>query len=84
MHLHARRIRIDHPDEGKIDVTAELPKHFAESMHTLGFDLALGNTDALDDRPPMSREQKKAQARAHAKGVRKERRGERRGRGQKD
>jgi 23S rRNA pseudouridine955/2504/2580 synthase len=53
-------------------------------MHTLGFDLALGNTDALDDRPPMSREQKKAQARAHAKGVRKERRGERRGRGQKD
>ncbi len=82
MHLHARRIRIDHPDEGKIDVTAELPKHFAESMHTLGFDLALGNTDALDDRPPMNREQKKAQARAHAKGVRKERRGERRGRGE--
>ncbi len=82
MHLHARRIRIDHPDEGKIDVTAELPKHFAESMHTLGFDLALGNTDALDDRPPLSREQKKGLARAHAKSVRKERRGERRGRGE--
>lgn len=83
MHLHARRIRIDHPDGGKIDVTAELPRHFAESMHTLGFDMALGDTDALDDRPPMSREQKKSQARAHAKSVRKERRGERRGRGQK-
>jgi len=84
MHLHARRIRIDHPDGGKIDVTAELPKHFSESMQTLGFDMALGNTDALDDRPPMTREQKKSQARAHAKSVRKERRGERRGRGQKD
>lgn len=83
MHLHARRIRIDHPDGGKIDVTAELPQHFAESMKTLGFDMALGDTNALDDRPPMSREQKKAQARAHAKSVRKERRGERRGRGQK-
>ena len=65
-----------------IDVTAELPEHFAESMQTLGFDLALGNTDALDDRSPPSREQKKAQARAHAKTVRKERRGERRGRGE--
>ncbi|HVJ03670.1 MAG TPA: RNA pseudouridine synthase, partial [Sphingomonas sp.] len=83
MHLHARRIRIDHPDGGKIDVTAELPDHFATSMTTLGFDMALGNTDALDDRPPLSREQKKTQARAHAKTVRKERRGERRSRGAK-
>ncbi len=84
MHLHARRIRIDHPDGGgaKIDVTAQLPDHFAESMKMLGFEEALGNTDALDDRPPMSREQKKAAGRAHAKSVRKERRGERRGRGE--
>lgn len=82
MHLHARRIKMDHPDEGhaKIDVTAELPEHFAESMKMLGFDEALGNTDALDDRPPLSREQKKALGRAHAKSMRKERRGERRGR----
>src|SRR3546814_3945624 len=35
MHLHARRIRIDHPDGGKIDVTAELPQHFAESINDL-------------------------------------------------
>ncbi|MBO9621205.1 MAG: RluA family pseudouridine synthase [Sphingomonas sp.] len=83
MHLHARRIRIDHPDGGKIDVTAELPDHFETSMTTLGFDMALGNTDALDDRPPLTREQKKTQARAHAKTVRKERRGERRSRGAK-
>jgi 23S rRNA pseudouridine955/2504/2580 synthase len=38
LHLHARRIRIDAPDGGKIDVTAELPPHFAETLATLGFD----------------------------------------------
>jgi 23S rRNA pseudouridine955/2504/2580 synthase len=82
MHLHARRLRIDHPDGGKIDVVAELPSHFAESMTTLGFELAQGDALAFDDGPPPeSREQKKAKARAHAKSVRKERRGERRSRG---
>src|SRR3546814_3025269 len=30
MHLHARRIRIDHPDGGQVDVTAPLPAHFDE------------------------------------------------------
>ncbi len=83
MHLHARRIRIDHPDGGKIDVTAELPQHFTESMAMLGFDPALGDQLPMDDGPPpLTREQQKAQGRAHAKAVRKERRGERRGRGQ--
>ncbi|RYY23087.1 MAG: RluA family pseudouridine synthase [Sphingomonadales bacterium] len=85
MHLHARRIRIDHPDGGgeKIDVTAKLPEHFAESMKTLGFEEALGDAStAFEDRPPMTREQKKAAGRAHAKSMRKERRGERRGRGE--
>jgi len=77
LHLHSRRIRIDHPDGNKLDVTAELPAHFAESMKTLGFDQALGNTDLIEDRPPPTREQKKAMGRAHAKSVRKERRGER-------
>ena len=28
LHLHARRLRIDHPDGGRIDVTAELPDAF--------------------------------------------------------
>ncbi|MEI9928379.1 MAG: RluA family pseudouridine synthase [Sphingomonas sp.] len=84
MHLHARRIRIDHPDGGKLDVTAELPHHFAESMATLGFDPALGDQLPMDDGPPpLTREQQKAKGRAHAKAVRKERRGERRGRGQR-
>ena len=43
LHLHARRLRIDHPDGGRIDVTAELPAHFAESLANLGFDPALGD-----------------------------------------
>ena len=82
MHLHARRLRVDHPDDGRIDVTAPLPGHIAESLATLGFDPAAG--DALPDdseRAPPSRDQLKQRARAHAKSVRKERRGERRGRG---
>lgn len=81
MHLHARRIRVDHPDGDKIDVTAALPTHFAESLKSLGFDEALGDNMPADTRPPPSREEKKAKARAHAKTVRKARRGERRGRG---
>lgn len=81
MHLHARRLIIDHPDGDLIDVRAELPEHFAASLAQLGFDEADG--DALEvvlDRPAPDREEKKAAARAHAKQVRKERRGERRSR----
>lgn len=81
MHLHARRLRIAHPDGPALDVTAELPEHFAESMESLGFDLSLGETAFADDTPePATREVKKQQARAHAKTIRKERRGERRSR----
>ena len=84
MHLHARRIRVDHPDAdypgGKIDIDAELPQHFAESLTMLGFDRLAGDRMPLDEPLPPTREQKKAKARAHAKTVRKERRGERRGR----
>ncbi|WNO54545.1 RluA family pseudouridine synthase [Stakelama saccharophila] len=82
MHLHARRLRIGHPDGEKIDVTAELPHHFAESMGMLGFDPALGDALPIEDGPPpASRAEKKQKAKAHAKAVRKERRGERRRRG---
>ncbi len=84
MHLHARRIKIDHPDGGSIDVTAELPTHFAESLQQLGFELALGDALTLDEKTPPSKEQLKTRAKAHAKSVRKERRGERRGRGSDD
>ena len=83
MHLHARRIRVDHPDGGAIEVSADLPTHFAESLASLGFEAALGDRMPLDTPPPPTRADKKAKARAHAKQVRKARRGERRGRGER-
>ena len=81
MHLHSRRIAVDHPDGGKIDIQAELPLHFAESLKQLGFDEMLGNNMPLDAPPPPSKAVKKQQAKQHAKTVRKARRGERRSRG---
>ena len=81
MHLHSRRIAVDHPDGGKIDIQAELPLHFAESLKQLGFDEMLGNNMPLDTPPPPSKAVKKQQAKQHAKTVRKARRGERRSRG---
>ena len=81
MHLHSRRLRIDHPDGGAIDVHAEVPEHFAASLDALGFDLLLGEVGidpAEKGRPPKSA--LKAQAKAHSKQIRKARRGERRGR----
>lgn len=80
MHLHARRLIIAEPGGGKLDVTAELPEHFAATMESLGFDQ--GQSDAAplrgDEAPERSREEKKQAARAHAKQYRKARRGERR------
>ena len=82
MHLHARRLRVDHPDGSKLDVTAEPPRHFLESLQHLGFDLALA--DALPfDEPKFSEtpEGKKKAVSAAAKARRKDRKGERRSRG---
>jgi 23S rRNA pseudouridine955/2504/2580 synthase len=81
MHLHARRLVIDAPGGGTIDVTAELPEHFAASMEQLGFDPALSDAAPEKGPPPPSREARKQAAKAHAKTYRKARRGERRGRG---
>jgi 23S rRNA pseudouridine955/2504/2580 synthase len=78
LHLHARRLVIDQPGGGKLDVTAQLPEHFAASMEQLGFDPAASDA-APDSGPPEApRGAKKQAARAHAKQVRKGRRGERR------
>lgn len=77
MHLHARRLIIDHPDGTPLDVTADLPEHFAASMEHMGFDEADGADLPLEPAAP-GKEQKKAAAKAHAKQYRKERRGERR------
>ena len=81
MHLHARRLIIDAPGGGKLDVTAELPEHFAASMEQLGFDPALSDAAPEKGPPPPSPAAKKQAAKAHAKQVRKARRGERRSRG---
>jgi 23S rRNA pseudouridine955/2504/2580 synthase len=79
LHLHARRIRIDAPDGGAIDVTAELPPHFAESLATLGFDASAGDALPLEQPRPAASPQRRIAAAAKAK--RRERRGERRARG---
>ena len=76
LHLHARRIRIDAPGGGKIDVTAELPAHFSESLTMLGFDVASADTGTVTPRAPGNR-----RVAAVAKARRRERRGERRARG---
>jgi 23S rRNA pseudouridine955/2504/2580 synthase len=80
LHLHARRIRIDAPDGGKIDVTAELPAHISESLATLGFDPLAGDSMPLEP-PKASPEVKQRRVAAAAKARRRERRGERRSRG---
>lgn len=82
MHLHARRLRIDHPKGHQIDITADLPPHMAESFDDLGLDIELGNALVLDA-PKFSEtaEGKKRVAANIAKSARKERKGERRARG---
>jgi 23S rRNA pseudouridine955/2504/2580 synthase len=80
LHLHARRIKIDAPDGGAIDVTADLPAHFSESLATLGFDPLAGDSLPLEP-PKASPEAKRRQVAAAAKSRRRERRGERRARG---
>jgi 23S rRNA pseudouridine955/2504/2580 synthase len=72
LHLHARRLRIDAPDRQVIDVTAELPSHFAESLATLGFELEAGDRPVPVTSTPQVRP---------FKPKRESRRGERRSRG---
>ncbi len=89
MHLHARRLIIATPDskdsggtgDGKLDVTAELPEHFAASMQALGFEESQSDASPVrDEAPERTPAEKKQAARRHAKQYRKDRRGERRGR----
>ncbi|MSP68334.1 MAG: RluA family pseudouridine synthase [Alphaproteobacteria bacterium] len=47
LHLHARRIRLPHPERGIVDVTAPLPPHMAATWRWLGFD-----PDASEDIEP--------------------------------
>ncbi len=82
MHLHARRLRVDGPDGKPIDVTAELPPHFAETLTTLGFEPMAGDNLPLDTPDPAkSAEVRTKRVAAAAKTARKARKGERRSRG---
>lgn len=87
MHLHARRLIISEPKTGegtggKLDVTAELPPHFAASMEVLGFDPSLSDASPLrEEVPEKTPEEKKQAARRHFKQARKEERAPRRARG---
>lgn len=83
LHLHARRLKIDAPGGAKaIDVTAELPGHFAETLATLGFEPLAGDHLPLDRPDPAKTPEVKARRKAAAaKTARKERKGERRSRG---
>ena len=80
LHLHSRRLRIDHPDGGALDISAPVPEHFAASLDALGFDPLLGDALAEEAPRPSAKTVQKTKAKAHAKQVRKARRGERRGR----
>jgi 23S rRNA pseudouridine955/2504/2580 synthase len=82
LHLHARRLVIEHPDGGMIDVTAELPAHIAESFDTLAFNVADGDALPLDPLKFSETPEGKAKAEAAAaKARRRARKGERRSRG---
>jgi 23S rRNA pseudouridine955/2504/2580 synthase len=72
LHLHARRLKIEGPEGAKIDITAELPAHIAESLSTLGFDKESGERPRAA--PPRGPQRT-------SKPRRENRRGERRSRG---
>lgn len=76
LHLHARRLVIDAPGGGVIDVSAELPGHMAESFAMLGFDPELG-VPVVEAPPPP-----KPKSRRLSSATSGNRRGERRSRGQ--
>ncbi|WP_232494111.1 RluA family pseudouridine synthase [Novosphingobium kaempferiae] len=77
MHLHARRLIIEHPDGAPLDVTAPLPEHFANSLESLGFVESEGDVE-IEAPIEFTKEDQKRAAKQHAKEYRKERRGERR------
>jgi 23S rRNA pseudouridine955/2504/2580 synthase len=77
LHLHARRLVIDAPDGGHIDISADLPPHMAESFALLGFDMELGAP--LVTAPPAATPRPKSRRLSSATSG--NRRGERRARG---
>ncbi len=75
LHLHARRLVIALPDGGKLDVTADLPQHMADTLATLGFSPA--DADLPEPVAPAGPPPKKRRTSSATSG---NRRGERRSR----
>ncbi|MBL4599081.1 MAG: RluA family pseudouridine synthase [Rhizobiaceae bacterium] len=50
LHLHARNIRIPHPDGGKIDISAPLPQHMTQTFNLLALNEADGELSEEDFR----------------------------------
>ena len=73
LHLHARQLKIDALQGGKIDVTAELPPHIAESFHTIGFDKESGNRPR--PAPPRAPQRTSKPRRENRRGERRSRAG---------
>jgi 23S rRNA pseudouridine955/2504/2580 synthase len=86
MHLHARRLRVDGLDGSpQIDVRADLPPHFTDSLVALGFTIDDGDAMVLDEVKFKDTDAGKRRIALNiAKSARKERKGERRGRGSND
>ncbi|MBP8234902.1 RluA family pseudouridine synthase [Rhizorhabdus sp.] len=82
MHLHARRLRVDHPDGGQLEITAEPPEHIVDTLRNLGFTQSEGDLPLDEVKFSETEEGKRRIATARAKDARKARRGERRGRSQ--
>ncbi|ART93296.1 23S rRNA pseudouridine955/2504/2580 synthase [Zymomonas mobilis] len=80
MHLHARRLVIPHPDGSNLDVHADLPEHFLESMSLLGFDLENGYDRPLGGEKVTDKEAEKIAEGRRARDRRRARKGERRNR----
>ena len=84
LHLHSRRLRIDSPGGGSIEVAADLPPHFAETLATLGFEQVAGDQLPLQGAgSAQSPEAKQRRISAVARERRRGRRGERRARSER-
>ncbi len=70
LHLHARRLKIDSPDGGKIDITADLPDHFQQSLETLGFEVAAGERVVISRPKPPGRTKPRRENRRGERGAR--------------
>ncbi len=49
LHLHARRIRIPHPERGTLDVKAPPPPHFAQALAALGLSADPDADEMIDE-----------------------------------